>query len=143
LWKQFCIAAEATDLLNDPDFKTVPLRSKNRPALNTHLAEIIRRHPNAHWVDILNKAGVPCGPINTIDQTFADPQVKHLGIARPVDHPKLGAFNVVGQPIHMSRYAQPERLRPTPDQGEHTETILRELGYDGPAIDKLRAAGAV
>ena len=86
---------------------------------------------------------MPCGPINTIDQTFADPQVRHLGIAKPVNHPNLGSQKVVGQPIHMSAYPQPDELRPTPDQGEHTDAVLRELGYDGATIAELRQRGAV
>ena len=60
---------------------------------------------------LLNKAGVPCGPINTIDQIFAEPQVKHLGIARPVKHPKLGDIKVVGQPINLSDAPQPKELQ--------------------------------
>jgi crotonobetainyl-CoA:carnitine CoA-transferase CaiB-like acyl-CoA transferase len=143
LWRRFCEAAGAKDLLDSPDFATVVSRAENRDALIAHLNEIIRRHPNAYWVELLNKAGVPCGPINTIDQTFADPQVRHLGIAKPVSHPKLGPQKVVGQPIHMSRYPQPDELRPTPGQGEHTEAILRELGYDREAIARLRAGSAV
>src|SRR6476619_7930922 len=77
LWRRFCEAADARDLLTNPDFATVVARAKNRPALNAHLNEIMRRHPNAYWVELLTKVGVPCGPINTIDQTFADPQVQH------------------------------------------------------------------
>ena len=102
-----------------------------------------RRHPNDYWVELLTKAGVPCGPINTIDQTFADPQVQHLGIAEPVSHPTLGPQKVVGQPIHMSGYPQPDELRPTPDQGQHTEAVLGELGYDAKAIAGLRDCGVV
>ena len=138
LWRRFCEAAGAKDLIDNPDFVTVVARAKNRPALNAHLDEIIRRHPNAYWVELLNKVGVPCGPINTIDETFADPQVQHLGIAKPVSHPKLGPQRVVGQPIHLSGYPQPDELRPTPDQGEHTDAVLRDLGYDAAAIAGLR-----
>jgi crotonobetainyl-CoA:carnitine CoA-transferase CaiB-like acyl-CoA transferase len=143
LWRRFCEAAGAKDLLDNPDFATVVSRAKNRDALIAHLNEIIRRHPNAYWVELLNKAGVPCGPINTIDQTFADPQVRHLGIARPIDHPKLGPQKVVGQPIHMSHYPQPEKLRPTPEQGEHTDAVAHELGYAPDAIAVLRVRGVV
>jgi len=143
LWRRFCEAAGARDLLESPDFATVTARARNRPALNAHLAEIIRRHPNAYWVELLNKVGVPCGPINTIDQTFADPQVRHLGIARPVSNPKHGPQKVVGQPIHLSRYPQPDELRPTPEQGQHTDAVLCDLGYDAAAIAALRAKGAV
>jgi len=143
LWRRFCEAAGAKDLLTNPDFATVVARAQNRPALIAHLNEIMRRHPNAYWVELLTKVGVPCGPINTIDQTFADPQVQHLGIAKPVNHPKLGPQKVVGQPIHMSGYPQPDELHPTPDQGEHTDAVLRELGYDAAAIARLRARGAI
>jgi formyl-CoA transferase len=143
LWRRFCEVAGSQDLADNPDFATVVARARNRPALNAHLAEMIRQHPNAYWVERLNKAGVPCGPINTIDQTFADPQVQHLGIAKPVSHPKLGPQKVVGQPIHMSGYPQPNELRPTHDQGEHTEAVLREFGYDAEAIAALRQRGVV
>ncbi|RPI45064.1 MAG: CoA transferase, partial [Betaproteobacteria bacterium] len=143
LWKRFCEAAGATDLLTNPDFATVVLRSKNRPALNARLTELMRRHTNDHWVKVMDKAGVPCGPINTIDKVFADPQVQHLGIARPIDHPKYGSQKVVGQPIHMSRYPQPEKLEHTPEPGEHTDEVLKGLGYDAAAIAALRAKGAV
>ena len=118
-------------------------RARNRDALIAHLNEIIRRHPNAYWVELLNKAGVPCGPINTIDQTFADPQVKHLKIRRPVDHPKLGTFDIVGQPIHLSACPQPDKLGHTPEQGEHTDAVLRELGYDTAAIATFRQHGVI
>ncbi len=143
LWQRFCETAGATDLLTNPDFATVPLRAKNRPALIAHLNDIVRSKPSAYWVEALNKAGVPCGPINTIDQAWEDPQIKHLGMARRVEHPNLGAYQVVGQPIHMSRYPQPETLRPTPDQGQHTDEVLRELGYDAAAINDLRGRGVV
>ncbi len=143
LWRRFCEAAGARDLLENPDFATVAARAKNREALIAHLNEIVRRHPSAYWVELLNKAGVPCGPINTIDRTFADPQVQHLGIAKPVTHPKLGAQKVVGQPIHLSAYPQPDELQPTPDQGQHTEAVLRDLGYDAAAVAGLREQGVV
>jgi formyl-CoA transferase len=143
LWRRFCEAAGAKDLLENPDFATVVARAKNREALIAHLNEIVRRHPSAYWVELLNKVGVPCGPINTIDRTFADPQVQHLGIATPVSHPKLGAQKVVGQPIHLSAYPQPDELRPTPDQGQHTAAVLRDLGYDADAVASLRERGVV
>jgi crotonobetainyl-CoA:carnitine CoA-transferase CaiB-like acyl-CoA transferase len=143
LWRRFCEAAGARDLLENPDFATVVSRAKNRQALIAHLNEIMRRHPNAYWVELLSKVGVPCGPINTIDQTFADPQVQHLGIAKPIDHPKLGPQKVVGQPIHLSAFPQPDTLHPTPDQGQHTDAVLGELGFDAAAIAGLRSRGVV
>ena len=86
---------------------------------------------------------MPCGPINTIDQTFADPQVKHLGIRRPVDHPKLGTFDSRRPADPHERLPAARRLRPTPDQGQHTDEVLRELGYDAAGIEGLRRRGAI
>jgi crotonobetainyl-CoA:carnitine CoA-transferase CaiB-like acyl-CoA transferase len=94
-------------------------------------------------VKLLNDAGVPCGSINTVDQVFAEPQVRHLGIAKRVRHPRLGDIEVVGQPIHLSKAAQPAEYRPTPDLGQHTDEVLAGLGYDAAGIAGLRARGIV
>ena len=143
LWKRFCEVAGDKELAGNPDFATVPLRAKNRPALIAHLNDIVRSKPSAYWVEALNKAGVPSGPINTIDKAWEDPQIKHLGMAKKVRHPKIGEYEVVGQPIHLSRYPQPDALRPTPDQGQHTDEVLREIGYDSAGIAELRSRGVV
>lgn len=143
LWERACGALGAKDLLSDPDYANGQLRSKNRVELNERLSACTRTNTSAHWIAALNKAGVPCGPINTIDKTFAEPQVEHLGIARPVQHKKLGAIKVVGQPINMSSAPQPAQLKPTPELGEHTEDILSDLGYDNAGIAKLRERGAI
>ena len=143
VWARFCKAAEAEDLLTHPDYATPEARIKNRKALGERLAEIVKKRPSEHWLKAMDKAGVPCGPINTIDKVFADPQVQHLGIATPIDHPKYGPQKVVGQPIHLSRYPQPEKLKHTPEVGEHTVEILKDLGYDEAGIAALRAKKAV
>ncbi|HEY9569081.1 MAG TPA: CoA transferase [Thalassobaculum sp.] len=143
LWRRFCEAAGAGHLLEHPDFATSELRSANRAALNAAIAEVTRKQPNRHWIDVLNAAGVPCGPINSIDQTFAEPQVAHLGIVKPVTHPVLGEIRVVGQPINLADAPLPERFRPTPELGEHTDEILQGLGYGADAIADLRARRVV
>jgi len=143
LWKRFCAALDAPQLFDHPEHATPALRSQNRKALNQRIGEITKTDTSAHWIEKINKAGVPCGPINTIDKTFAEPQVQHLGIARPVKHPKLGDIKVVGQPINLSDFPQPAALKPTPDMGEHTDQVLAGLGYDKPAIEKLRAGGVI
>ena len=107
LWKRFCVAIGAPQLLDHPEHATPALRSQHRKALNERISEITKTNTSAHWIEKINKAGVPCGPINTIDKTFAEPQVEHLGIARPVKHPKLGDIKVVGQPINLSDFPQP------------------------------------
>lgn len=143
MWKRFAEALGAASLVDHPEHATPALRSQNRKALNQRIGEVTRTNTSAHWIDALNKAGVPCGPINTIDRTFAEPQVQHLGIARPVKHPALGDIKVVGQPINLSDFPQPSELKPTPDLGQHTDEILAQLGYDAPAIAALKSKGAV
>jgi len=143
LWARFCEAAGATDLLSDPDYASSELRSRNRKALNEGIGRVTKTKTSANWVKLLNDAGVPCGPINSIDQTFAEPQVRHLGIAKPVRHPTLGDIKVVGQPINLTNAPQPDEYRPTPELGQHTDEILAGLGHDAKAIAGLRSSGAI
>jgi crotonobetainyl-CoA:carnitine CoA-transferase CaiB-like acyl-CoA transferase len=86
---------------------------------------------------------VPCGQINSIDETFAEPQVNHLCIATKVQHPELGAFEIVGQPINMTSLPWATELRPAPNPGQHTEEILASIGYDPADIIALRRASKV
>jgi crotonobetainyl-CoA:carnitine CoA-transferase CaiB-like acyl-CoA transferase len=144
MFRRFCEAAEATHLLDDPDYQTGPARSKNRKVLNEVIAEITKQKPSAYWVELMNEVGVPCGPLYTIDQVFADPQVQHLEMARPMDHKRLGELQVVGQAINMMKTPQPARMRiATPDLGEHSDAILRDLGYNQGDIADLRTAGVI
>jgi formyl-CoA transferase len=143
LWTRLCKAIGWTEALSNPDYASGALRSKNRKILNEELGNITRTKPSAWWLEALNKAGVPCGPINTIDKVFAEPQTQHLAIARPVHHPALGDIKVVGQPFTLTDAPQPEAMRPTPDLGQHTESILAGLGYDTAAIAGLRERGVI
>jgi len=142
-WERLCHALGAPELLEHADFATPSLRSQNRDSLNGAINDITRTKPSAHWIKLLNEAGVPSGPINSIDKTFAEPQVQHLNIATKVNHPELGEFNVVGQPINMSGAPQPDELKPTPNTGQHTAEILAKLGYAEADIDALRKEGVV
>ena len=129
-------------LVTDPDYATPKARLKNRDRLNAIIEEVTATRNSAEWIDILNRAGVPCGPINKMNEVFADPQVKHLGIVQPVEHETLGRIDLVGQPVTLSR--TPSSLRTaTPERGEHTDEVLHELGYDAAAIAKLREDGVV
>ena len=143
LWKRLCGAVGASELMSKPEYATPQLRSKNRKELNARLAAITRERSSAFWIAALNEAGIPCGAINSIDQTFAEPQVQHLGIARPVEHPQLGEIRVVGQPINMSAAPQPPTMRPTPDLGQHTVEVLSGLGYSEAAIADLSARDVI
>ncbi|MBT6274979.1 MAG: CoA transferase, partial [Chromatiales bacterium] len=144
LWVRFCEAIGQDALPDHPDYATGDARSANRDALNALLSETTRQKPSQEWIDLLNEAGVPCGPIYSIDQVFADPQVKHLQMTRPVTHPQLGELQLLGQALNLTATPEPERIRrPTPELGEHTDEILGELGYDTSAIAALRERGEV
>ena len=117
-------------------------RSKNRDALNAEIEKYTVKRTSAEWIERLNKAGVPCGPIYSIDQVFADPQVKHLGIAQPVKTKDKSKLRMAGQPMSLSR--TPSRLvAPPPELGEHTDAVLKEFGFSAKDIAALRKANAV
>jgi crotonobetainyl-CoA:carnitine CoA-transferase CaiB-like acyl-CoA transferase len=142
-FQSLCEVLGITKVAEDERFATNADRTLNREQLRPILLEQLAKWSADDLFVALNKAGVPCGPINTIDQTFAEPQVQHLGIARSINHPKLGHIKVVGQPINLSDAPQPKELKPTPDLGQHTDEVLAGLGYDGKAIAALKAGGAI
>ncbi len=102
-------ARRASISSSDPAYATDQARSKNRAALNAAIGEITRHKTSAEWIALLNAAGVPCGPIYKMDEVFADPQVRHLGMAVGVHHKKLGDTQVVNQAVELSR--TPSRMR--------------------------------
>jgi crotonobetainyl-CoA:carnitine CoA-transferase CaiB-like acyl-CoA transferase len=142
MWKSLCTAIGREDMLADPDFKGGKKRADNRKKLNAAIEQALLKKPSAEWIEILNQAGIPCGPIYSIDQMFADPQVKHLGVAAPVEHPSLGRKQVLANAAVLSR-TPAQVVAATPEVGEHTDEILRELGYAAPEIDQLHKGGAV
>jgi crotonobetainyl-CoA:carnitine CoA-transferase CaiB-like acyl-CoA transferase len=130
------------ELGTDPRFADGAARSDNRDALNARIEAITKGRSSDEWVEILNEAGVPSGPIYNIDQVFADPQVQHLKMAQPVEHAILGHQEVVGQAIELSR-TPAQYNRATPELGEHTDEILTELGFERSEIDAMRENGAI
>jgi len=142
MWKRLCESIERKDMLEDPQFKGQENRAKNRAKLNAAINEALKGRSSTEWVEKLNAAGVPCGPIYAVDQVFADPQVKHLGAAADVSHPRLGKFKIVNQAARLSR--TPATIKaPTPDVGQQTDEILGELGFDAKEISRLRSQGVV
>jgi formyl-CoA transferase len=137
IWRRFCTAMGHEEWLQNENYATGKARSKNRQALNAEIAAVTKSKTSAEWIDILNQAGVPTGPIYSIDQMFADPQVKHLQAALPVSHPARGEIELVAQPVKLSR--TPSTLVSAgPERGEQTDEILSDMGYDKDAIADLR-----
>jgi formyl-CoA transferase len=144
LFQRFCRAAGLERLIDCPDYKTDRLRSDNRARLNAEIAELVREKPANYWIELLNEAGVPCGPVNRIDELFAEPQMEHIDMVHHVDHPRLGRLEIVGQPVKLSAAPLPDTYRmPAPDPGQHTDEILRECGLDDAEIESLRSGGAI
>lgn len=141
-WSRLCNALGATALMDDPAYASAAARSTNRDALNAKLDKIFATKTSAQWIEMLNSAGVPCGPIYAIDEMFADPQVQHLGIVSSVDAGKLGILNVMRQPVSLSRTPS-NVVAPTPERGEHTNNVLAEFGFSENEIAALRQANAI
>ena len=142
MYRRLCTALGAPELVDDPRFKTIHDRSKNRKQLNAELDRVLVKKTSAEWIEALNTAGVPSGPIYDVRQVFEDPQIRHLGMAQTVRHPERGEMKVQGLPAVLSRTPGAIR-RPAPTHGQHTDEILRELGYTPEEITGLRKDGAV
>jgi len=142
MWTRICKLFGREELATDERFKTNELRAKHRAALNAEMNQALAARSSAEWIEALNDIGVPCGPIYKMDQVFADPQVKHLGVAAEVNHPRLGRFRILNQAVKLSR--TPAALKTaTPEIGQHTQEILRELEYSDADIARLRTQGVV
>jgi crotonobetainyl-CoA:carnitine CoA-transferase CaiB-like acyl-CoA transferase len=138
IFARMCKAMAAERLLEDPDFATGEKRSQHRARLNAEIGSFTKKYTSLDLVERLNAAGVPSGPIYDIGQMFADPQVKHVGMAVPMPHPTRKDAAVVNQAVELSR--TPAAInRPTPGLGEHSEEILAGLGYSSNDIAALRS----
>ncbi len=142
LFKRFCIAIGGEHMLAMPEFSGDKPRSDNRKQLDAEIETIIATKPSAYWIRLLNEAGVPCGPVNAMDQVFADEQVQHLNTVHHVDSKRLGRLAVIRQPVNIDGIDHSFR-RASPDSGEHTDEVLMEFGMSSDDIGRLRAAGAI
>ena len=142
MWQRLCKAIGREDLLARPEFAGQPARAKNRAPLNAEINQALAARNSAQWVELLNAAGVPCGPIYAMDQVFADPQVAHLGVAAGGDSRALGRFRLVSQAARLSR-TPAAIVSAVRDVGQDSDEILTELGLKAEEITRLRAAKVV
>jgi crotonobetainyl-CoA:carnitine CoA-transferase CaiB-like acyl-CoA transferase len=142
IWERFCRALGAEAMMHMPEYQSAKARSQNREALNAEINTYTAKKSSAEWIEILNKAGVPCGPIYSMDQVFSDTQVKHLGIAQSMKKKDKSTLTVVGQPMALSR-TNSRIAAPTPSLGEHTSEVLKEFGFSTKEIAALRKANAI
>jgi formyl-CoA transferase len=142
MWERLCEVLGAPGLFDNPDYADGGARLTNRDALNAAIESNTRSRSSDDLVESLNAAGVPCGPIYSIDEVFADPQVQHLGMSKPVQHKMLGTLDVVNNAVIMG--GAPEMTyRATPERGQHTSEVLAEFGYSDSEIKDLAQSGVI
>lgn len=141
MWRRIVETLDIAEEAKVPELATEKARSANRAKVNATLQVKLLHDTSANWVERLNRAGVPTGPVYAMDQVFADAQVKHLQLAFPMQHPQLGSIDLVRSPIQMPGVTPP--ARPTPERGEHTDAVLGEFGFSADEIASLRAVKAL
>ena len=137
IWVRLCKVLEMPEMADREEFSTGPKRSDNRDAINAEIEKCTCHETSANLIEKLNNAGIPCGPIYSIDEMFDDPQVKHIKMEHPVEHPELGNFNVLGQAVRMNR-SSPRTGVATPNRGQHTFEVLKDFGFRAEEITDLQ-----
>lgn len=142
LWKRFCRGLGLNEVMTDARFATNPDRLRNRDELTQILEKVFATKSSREWVELIEAAGVPCGPVLSLSEIFEDPQVLHRRMVEEVQHPKAGKIKVVGVPFKLSD--TPASIRtPPPTLGEHSKEVLRSLGYGDKEIDELAKSGVI
>ena len=142
LWEAFCYELGVAEWIEDQRFSSVSARRTNKLQLNQLIEERLSQNTTEHWVECLNQAGVPCGPINTVAETFSDPQVQHLGVAAPVVHPTAGTINILRNATNLEGVPNGIRFA-SPLKGQHSEELLIQFGFSAEEIDSLAHTGVV
>ncbi|MGZ8425674.1 MAG: CaiB/BaiF CoA transferase family protein [Candidatus Binatia bacterium] len=141
-WEGLLKAGELDERIGDPRFATRKQRSDRHDEIVTMLRGAFVKKRRDYWLPRLDANSIPNAPINTIQEVFDNPQIKHLGIPKQIKHPKMGVSNLIGSPINMSG-TPPKFFRPAPLLGENTEEVLAKLGYDSNAVKDLKASGVI
>src|SRR6185369_16991430 len=140
MWPKLCEVMDRPEWAQNKEWSTQDGRFAHRADINAAIAQVTRTKTSRIWVETLNPIGIPCGPIYTMNQVFADEQVKLLDMATPVEHPQLGPLHLLASPLNFE--GVPRRIRrATPDAGANGDAILRELGYTQEKIAALQAGG--
>ena len=142
LWERFCKAVGLEKVMNDPKFATNAKRVENREEIVKIIGDLIAAKNGEEWLNILTDAGVPCGPIYTVDKIFSDPQVLHRQMLQELDHPKVGTIKVAGTPVKLSDTPGEVKSAP-PVLGQHTQEILTQLGYSDKDVTKLKEENVI
>jgi crotonobetainyl-CoA:carnitine CoA-transferase CaiB-like acyl-CoA transferase len=144
MWERFCDVIGRAEWKDKPEWQTQKGRSRDRSAINSAISEVTQTQSAEYWIDLFDTAGIPCGPIYSIDQVFADPQVQYLGMATPLHRSAAagGDTQAVASPLNFSGLSRDIRL-PTPEAGDHTDEVLRSVGYSDAEIAALHDDGIV
>ena len=141
-WEGLLKAGELEERVADPRFATRKQRSDRHDEIVKMLRQAFAKKPRDYWLARLDAHSIPNAPINTIHEVFDNPQIKHLGIPKQIEHPQMGVSNLVGSPINMSG-TPPKFFRAAPLLGENTAEVLAKLGYDSDAVKELKASGVI
>lgn len=142
VWQSFCKYAEREDLSADARFQTNAARIANYEALLPVVRDIIKQRPSATWLEALRKVGVPVGRINTLQEALSDPHLHERGMIIQLEHPALGLIKSIATPVHLADTPLVYRRHP-PRLGEHTDEVLKEMGYSDLQLADLRQKGIV
>ena len=141
-FRRLCEALGHSDWAVDPEYRDDTHRIRNREALAARIEAVMETRPRAHWLELLESHGVPCGPINDYAEVMADPHVRARELVVETDHPTLGRIQALGTPIKLSETPLAPG-RPAPRLGQHTDDVLGDAGFEAAEIAALRRSGAV